>query len=76
VARYRITRLKALNSNKPQEIGEGMRDTIKSLDPVFIDVTEINGGNMVVIARHHSESSMETVTGTAQGAFEQMNTQW
>ena len=72
---YRITRLKALDSNKVQEIGEGMRDTIKAMGADFIDVAEDNDGNMVVIARYHDESTMEAATATAQGAFGQMITQ-
>ena len=63
---YRITRLKALDSDKVQEIGEGMRDTIKAMGADFIDVAEDNDGNMVVIARYHDESTMEAATATAQ----------
>ena len=72
---YRITRLKALDSDKIKEIGEGMRDTIKAMGADFIDVAEDNDGNMVVIARYHDESTMEADTATAQGAFGQMITQ-
>ena len=72
---YRITRLKALDSDKVQEIGEGMRDTIKSMGADFIDVAEDNDSNMVVIARYHDESTMEAATATAQDAFGQMITQ-
>jgi len=72
---YRITRLKALDSDKVQEIGEGMRDTIKAMGADFIDVAEDNDGNMVVIARYHDEFTMDAATATAQGAFGQMITQ-
>ena len=75
MACYRITRLKALDPDKVQEIGEGMRDTIKAMGADFIDVAEDNDGNMVVIARYHDESTMEAATATAQGAFGQMITQ-
>ena len=72
---YRITRLKALDSDKVQEIGEGMRDTIKAMGADFIDVAEDNDGNMVVVARYPDESTMEAATATAQDAFGQMITQ-
>ena len=72
---YRITRLKALDSDKVQEIGEGMRDTIKAMGADFIDVAEDNDGNMVVIARYPDETTMEAATATAQDAFGQMITQ-
>ena len=72
---YRITRLKALDSDKVQEIGEGMRDTIKAMGADFIDVAEDNDGNMVVIARYPDESTMEAATATAQDAFGEMITQ-
>ena len=72
---YRITRLKALDSDKVQEIGEGMRDTIKAMGADFIDVAEDNDGNMVVIARYPDESTMEAATATAQDTFGQMITQ-
>ena len=72
---YRITRLKALNSDKIKEIGEGMRDTIETMGADFIDVAEDNDGNMVVIARYHDESTMEAATATAQDTFGQMITQ-
>ena len=72
---YRITRLKALNSDKVQEIGEGMRDTIEAMGADFIDVAKDNDGNMVVIALYPNESTMEAATATAQGAFGQMITQ-
>ena len=72
MACYRITRLKALDSDKIQEVGEGMRDTIKAMGADFIDVAEDNDGNMVVIARYPDESTMEAATSTAQDAFGQM----
>ena len=75
MAYYRITRLNALDSDKAQEIGEGMHDTIKAMGADFIDIAEDNYGNIVVIARYHDESTMEAATATAQGAFGQMITQ-
>ena len=72
---YRITRLKALDSDKVREIGEGMRDIIKAMGADFIDVAENDDGNMVVIARYPDESTMEAATATAQGAFGQLITQ-
>ena len=72
---YRITRLKALDSAKVQEIGEGMRDTIKAMGADFIDVAKDNDGNMVVIARYPEETTMEAATATAQDAFGHMITQ-
>ena len=75
MACYRITRLKALDSDKIKEIGEKMRKTVETMGADFIDVAEDNDGNMVVIARYHDESTMEAATATAQGAFGQMITQ-
>ena len=46
VTYYRITRLKALDSDKIKEIGEGMRDTIEAMGADFIDVAQDNDGNM------------------------------
>ena len=75
MACYRITRLKALDSDKVQEIGEGMRDTIKAMGADFIDVAEDNDGNMVVVARYPNELALEEATATAQDTFGQMITQ-
>ena len=75
VAYYRITRLKALDSDKIKEIGEGMRDTIEAMGADFIDVAQDNDGNMVVVARYPDDSTMEAATATAQDAFGQMITQ-
>ena len=72
---YRITRLKALDSDKIKEIGEGMRDTIDAMGADFIDVAQDNDGNMVVVARYPDDSTMEAATATAQDAFGQMITQ-
>ena len=72
---YRITRLKALDSDKIKEIGEGMRDTIEAMGADFIDVAQDNDGNMVVVARYPDDSTMEAATATAQDAFGQMITQ-
>ena len=69
---YRITRLKALDSDKIKEIGEGMRDTIEAMGADFIDVAQDNDGNMVVVARYPDDSTMEAATATAQDAFGQM----
>ena len=75
MACYRITRLKALDSDKIKEIGEGMRDTIEAMGADFIDVAQDNDGNMVVVARYPDDPTMEAATATAQGAFGQMITQ-
>ena len=75
MACYRITRLKALDSDKIKEIGEGMRDTIEAMGADFIDVAQDNAGNIVVVARYPDESTMEAATSTAQDAFGQMITQ-
>ena len=75
MACYRITRLKALDSDKIKEIGEGMRDTIEAMGADFIDVAQDNDGNMVVVARYPDDSTMEAATATAQDAFGQMITQ-
>ena len=75
MACYRITRLKALDSDKIKEIGEGMRDTIEAMGADFIDVAQDNDGNMVVVARYPDDSTMEAATATAQRAFGQMITQ-
>ena len=75
MACYRITRLKALDSDKIKEIGEGMRDTIEAMGADFIDVAQDNDGNMVVVARYPDDITMEAATATAQGAFGQMITQ-
>ena len=72
---YRITRLKALDSDKIKEIGEGLRDTIEAMGADFIDVAQDNDGNMVVVARYPDDSTMEAATATAQDAFGQMITQ-
>ena len=40
MACYRITRLKALDSDKIKEIGERMRETIEAMGADFIDVAE------------------------------------
>ena len=72
---YRITRLKALDSDKIKEIGEGMRDTIEAMGADFIDIAQDNDGNMVVVARYPDDSTMEAATATAQDAFGQMITQ-
>ena len=71
---YRITRLKALDSDKIKEIGERMRETIQAMGAGFIDVAEDNDGNMVVVARYPDESTMEAATATAQDTFGQMIT--
>ena len=75
MACYRITRLKALDSDKIKEIGEGMRDTIEAMGADFIDVAQDNDGNMVVVARYPDDSTMEAATATAQDTFGQMITQ-
>ena len=75
MAYYRITRLKALNSIKITEIAEGMRETIEAMGADFIDVSEDNDSNMVVVARYPDERAMEAATATAQDAFGQMITQ-
>ena len=75
MACYRITRLKALDSDKVKEIGEGMRDTIEAMGADFIDVAQDNDGNMVVVARYPDDPTMEAATATAQDAFGQMITQ-
>ena len=72
---YRITRLKALDSDKVKEISEEMRETIETMGSDFIDVAEDNDGNMVVVARYPDESTLEAATAAAQGAFGQMITQ-
>ena len=72
---YRITRLKALDSDKIKEIGERMRETIEAMGADFIDVAEDNDGNMVVVARYPDESTMEAATATAQDAFGRMITE-
>lgn len=71
---YRITRLKALDSDKIKEIGERMRETIETMGANFVDVAEDNDGNMVVVARYPDESTMEAATATAQDTFGQMVT--
>ena len=75
MACYRITRLKALDSDKIKEIGESMRETIEAMGADFIDVVADNDGNMVVVARYPDVSTMEAATATAQDAFGQMITQ-
>ena len=75
MACYRITRLKALDSDKIKEIGEGLRDTIEAMGADFIDVAADSDGNMVVVARYPDDSTMEAATATAQDAFGQMITQ-
>ena len=75
MACYRITRLKALDSDTIKEIGEGMRDTIEAMGADFIDVAQDSDGNMVVVARYPDDSTMEAATATAQDAFGQMITQ-
>ena len=75
MACYRITRLKALDSDKIKEIGEGIRDTIEAMGADFIDVAQDSDGNMVVVARYPDDSTMEAATATAQGTFGQMITQ-
>ena len=72
---YRITRLKALDLGKVQNIGEGMRDTIEAMGADFIDVAQDYDGNMVVVARYPDKSAMEAATGAAQDAFGQMITE-
>ena len=62
VACYRITRLKALDSDKIKEIGEGMRDTIETMGADFIDVAQDSDGNMVVVARYPDDSAMEAAS--------------
>ena len=69
---YRITRLKALDSDKIKEIGERMRETIEAMGADFIDVAEDNDGNVVVVARYPDDATMEAATATAQNAFGQM----
>ena len=75
MACYRITRLKALDSDKIKEIGERMRKMIEAMDADFIDVAADNDGNIVVVARYPDVSTMEAATATAQDAFGQMITQ-
>ena len=75
MAYYRITRLKVLNTDKIKDIGEGLRDTIKTMGADFIDVAQDNNGNMVVVARYPDGLTMESATATAQGAFGQMITE-
>ena len=75
MACYRITRLKALDSDKIRDICESMRETIEAMGADFIDVVEDNDGNMVVVARYPDESTMEAATATAQDAFGRMITQ-
>ena len=75
MACYRITRLKALDSDKIKEIGEGIRNTIEGMGADFIDVAQDSDGNMVVVARYPDDSTMEAATATAQDAFGQMITQ-
>ena len=72
---YRITRLKALDSDKIKDIGEKMRETIEAMGADFIDVAQDNDGNMVVVARYPNELAMEEATATAQDTFGQMITQ-
>ena len=72
MACYRITRLKALDSDKIKEIGARMRKTIEAMGADFIDVAADNDGNMVVVARYPDVSTMEAATSTAQDAFGQM----
>jgi len=72
VACYRITRLKALDSDKIKEIGEGIRHTVEAMGADFIDVAEDNDGNVVVVARYPDDATMEAATATAQNAFGQM----
>jgi len=72
---YRITRLKALDSDKIKEIGERMRETIEAMGADCIDVAADNDGNIVVVARYPDESTMEAATATAQDTFGQMITQ-
>ena len=72
---YRITRLKALDSDKIKEIGERLRDTIEAMGADFIDVAEDNDGNIVVVARYPDESTMEAATASAQDTIGQMITQ-
>lgn len=72
---YRITRLKALNSDKIKEIGEGMRETIESMGADFIDIAQDNYDNIVVVARYPDESTMEAATSIAQDSFGQMITE-
>ena len=75
MACYRITRLKALDSDKIKEIGEKMRETIEAMGADFIDVVEDDDGNVVVVARYPDEAAMEAATGSAQDAFGEMITQ-
>ena len=75
MAYYRITRLKALESDKIKEIGDRIRDTIKAMGADFIDIAEDNDGNIVVVARYPDGSTIEAVTATAQDTFRQMITQ-
>ena len=72
MACYRITRLKALDSDKIKEIGARIRKTIEAMGADFIDVAKDNGGNIVVVARYPDEPTMEAATATAQDAFGQM----
>ena len=72
---YRITRLKALDSDKIKEIGERLRKSIEAMGADFIDVAADNDDNMVVVARYPDVSTMEAATATAQDAFGQMITQ-
>ena len=75
MAWYRITRLKALDSDKIKEIGDRMRETIEAMGADFIDVAEDDDGNIVVVARYPNASTMEAATATAQDTFGQMITQ-
>jgi hypothetical protein len=72
---YRITRLKALDTDRIKKIAEGMRETISSMGADFIDVAEDDDSTIVIIARYSDQSKMEAATATAQAAVGQMITQ-
>ena len=75
MAYYRITKLKALDSDRIKKIGEEMRDVIESMGADFIDIVENHERDMVVVARYPDESSMQAATATAQDVFGQMVTE-
>jgi len=72
MAYYRITKLKALDSDRIKQIGEEMRDVIESMNADFIDIVENHENDMIVVARYPDESNMQAATATAQGVFGQM----
>ena len=66
---YRITRFAAPDMDKAGDIADSMRDVLKGMGAVFIDIVSYGNGKGVVIAKYPDQATMEAAGESAKKVF-------